>query len=303
MWLTIAVLSYFILAVVYLIDKYLLVSSIPNPKVYVFYVGALGGLAILLGPFVGFFVPAPTQIFLGIFTGASFVFGLFWFYKALGSFEASRVVPAVGGLTPLFTFVFIYFLSGQKEISFLIIAALFLLVLGSILIVAERGKFVNFSSFKLSIVSAFFLSLSFVLLKYLYSELPFWTGFIWKSMGGVLMAACFFIIFPEVKKEIFKRQEKKSKKSAAIFLGNQIMGAAGNILQNWAVALAPFLYVAFINAIQGVQYAFLLIFSIILSLRFPNFIKEEISKKTILQKILAILSIAGGLAILAFLNR
>jgi hypothetical protein len=302
MWLTIAVLSYFILAVAFLVDKYLLVSSIPNPKVYVFYVGLLGGLAFVIAPFVNFFVPQPSQILLAIFAGASFIFGLFWFYKALGIFEASRVVPAVGGLTPIFTFLFIFFLSGRKEVSLPTLIAFLLLVLGSVLISAQKGKFVNTVSLKISAISAFFLSLSFVLSKYLYLAVPFWAGFIWRSLGGVLIALGFFIIFPEIKKEIFKKQEKKSKKALIIFLANQAMGALGNILQSWSVALVPLLYVAFINALQGVQYVFLLIFSIILSLKFPNFIKEEISRKIIWSKILAVLAIAGGLAILAFLS-
>jgi drug/metabolite transporter (DMT)-like permease len=302
MWLAITVLSYFMLALVFLVDKYLLVSSIPNPKVYVFYVGALGGLAVLLAPFTGFFLPSCANILLGISAGASFVLGLFWFYKALSRFEASRIVPAVGGLTPVFSFAFVYFLSGEREISFSVIVAFLLLVSGSVLIVAEKGKFVNFGSFKISLVSAFFLSLSVVLSKYLYSALPsdFWTAFIWKSIGGALAAFCFFIFFPEVKKEAFKKQEKKSGKTAVMFLGNQVMGAVATILQNWAMALVPFLYVAFINATQGVQYVFLFVFSLIISRKFPSFIKEEISKRTIFQKVLAIAAIAGGLAIMAF---
>jgi hypothetical protein len=300
MWLAIAVLSYFMLALVFLVDKYLLVSSIPNPKVYVFYVGALGGLAVLIAPFVDFFVPEGKQIVLGIFAGASFVLGLFWFYKALSRFEASRIVPAVGALTPIIAFIFVYFLYGATEISPSVIIAFLLLVSGSVLIVAEKGKFVNLDSFKISLVAAFFLSLSVVLLKYLYLELPFWTAFIWKSIGGAVTAFCFFILFPEIKKEVFKKQEKKSPKTAVMFLGNQAMGAVANILQNWAVALVPFLYVAFINAVQGVQYVFLFVFSVIISLKYPNFIKEEISKRTIFQKVLAILAIAGGLAIMVF---
>ena len=35
-WLTVAVFSYLILAVVYLVDKYLLTGSVTNPKVYTF---------------------------------------------------------------------------------------------------------------------------------------------------------------------------------------------------------------------------------------------------------------------------
>jgi len=73
----------------------------------------------------------------------------------------------------------------------------------------------------------------------------------------------------------------------------------GAVLQNWAVALAPLIYLAFINALQGVQYVFLLIFTAFLSLKLPQILKEEISRKIISQKIIAILLIGGGLAILA----
>jgi hypothetical protein len=166
--------------------------------------------------------------------------------------------------------------------------------------VAERTKFINFKSLKISIICAFFLSLSFVLIKYVYLALPFWTGFLWRSLGGFLMAICFFILFPEVRKEIFKKREKSSPKTAAIFLINQAVGGGASILQNWAVALAPLVYVAFINALQGVQYVFLLILTVFLSLKLPHILKEEISKGAILQKIVAILVIGGGLAILAF---
>ena len=46
LWLIVAVCSYLILAVVLLVDKHLLVSSIPSPKVFAFYVGVLGILSL-----------------------------------------------------------------------------------------------------------------------------------------------------------------------------------------------------------------------------------------------------------------
>lgn len=298
-WLLVAILSYFILAVVFLIDKYLLVSSIPNPKVYAFYVGILGILSLFFAPFVGFYIPETYQITLGILAGAIFVFALLWFYKALSLFEASRVVPAIGGLTPLFTFGLVYLFSrGQEILSFSEFIAFLLLIFGSVLIVSEKDKFINSKSLKISLIAAFLLSLSFIFTKYLYLALPFWTGFIWRSIGGVLMAICFFIVFPEIKKEVFKKREKSPPKTAIIFLGNQAMGGVASILQNWAIALAPLIYIAFINALQGIQYVFLLIFTVLLSLKFPQILKEEISRKIIFQKIISILLIGAGLLIL-----
>jgi len=57
-------------------------------------------------------------------------------------------------------------------------------------------------------------------------------------------------------------------------------------------------YVPVIHALNGTQYVFLFIFSIFLSLKFPQILKEEISKEVLFQKIIAILLIGGGLTLL-----
>jgi drug/metabolite transporter (DMT)-like permease len=300
-WLIITISFYFILAIVFLVDKYLLTGSIPNPKVYTFYVGALGILVLVFAPFVGFYIPTIPQIILAFSAGAIYIYAIFWFYKSLQLFEASRVVPAIGGLTPLFTFALIYLFSRGREIlSFLEIIAFIFLILGSVLINLKKEKLINIKSLKFSVLTAFLLSLSFVLIKYVYLVQPFWNGFIWRSVGGFLMAICFFVFFPEIKKEIFiKRREKFPKKTAIIFLTNQTAGAGAAILQNWAIFLVPLAYVSFINALQGVQYVFLLIFAIILSFKLPKILKEEISREIIFQKVAAILLIGAGLVLIA----
>ncbi len=84
-----------------------------------------------------------------------------------------------------------------------------------------------------------------------------------------------------------------------IFIANQTAGGGATILQNWAISLAPLSYVAVINALQGVQYAFLLIFTTFISLKFPHLLKEKISKGILFQKISAILLIGAGLVMLS----
>lgn len=298
-WLLITISSYLILAIVSLVDKYLLTSSIPNPKVYTFYVGILGILVFLLVPFVGFYIPEISQIILALSAGALYIYALFWFFKTLRLFETSRVVPAIGGMVPLFTFGLIYILSSGKEIlSFPEIIAFVLLIFGSILITLERKKLITFKSLQLSVLTAFLFSLAFVLTKYVYLVQPFWNAFIWMRIGGFLLALGLFIFVPEIKKEIFRKREYFPKKTAAIFLSNQAAGAGANILQNWAIFLAPLIYVPIINALAGVQYVFIFTFAILFSLKFPEILKEEISKEIIFQKIIAILSIVTGLFLL-----
>lgn len=292
----VAILAYFLFAVVALIDKYLLDESIPNPKVYSLYVGILGIWALTLIPFVDFLIPDLRQIFLALASGALFIFAVFWYSRGLRSFEASRIIPAIGGLTPLFVFGLTYFLGkenfGEKEgLAFL------LLVVGSVFIVFQREKIVTLKSFKISAISAFLFSLSFFFAKIVYSVQPFWSALIWMRLGGFL-GALSFIFLKEVREEIFLKRFTFKKKTAGIFLLGQSLGAGASILQNWAIFLAPMIYLAIINALQGVQYFFLFAFATLISFKFPRLLKEEISKGAIAQKIFAILFIGLGLLLL-----
>lgn len=300
LWLIVAISAYLILAVVFLVNKYLLTGPLSSPKVFAFYVGILGILALLIIPFVSFSTPSLFQILLSLAAGALFVYALFWQYKAIRLFEVSRVIPAIGALIPLFSFGLIYLFSAGKEtLAFLEIIAFILLIFGSVLITIKKGKLITLRGLRIATIAAFLFSLAFVFTKYVYLEQSFWSGFIWMRIGGVLVAICFFLFFKEVKVEIFKKQAGFKPKTAIIFLVSQAMGGGAFILQNWAIFLAPLAFLAIINALQGVQYVFLLIFAVLLSLKFPQILKEEISREIIFQKVVAILLIGGGLVILA----
>ena len=64
------------------------------------------------------------------------------------------------------------------------------------------------------------------------------------------------------------------------------------------MALVPLSMLAFINAVEGVKYVFVLMLAAIVSLKFPKILSEEISRKIFLQKFAAILLIAVGLIVL-----
>lgn len=298
-WLTVIIFAYLIFAVTSLIDKYLLTGP-PNPKSYSFYVGVLGISALVLVPFVGFSVPETSQILLALSGGAIFIFAFFWFYTGLEKFEASKIVPAIGGILPLFTFGLVYLLSGRQEIlGFKEIFAFFLLILGSVLINLERKRGITLGSLKVSVIAAFFFSLAFVFSKYVYLGQPFWSGFIWMRIGGFLAAFC-FLLTKAVREEIFLKKFTFQKKTGTLFLFNQGLGAGAFILQNLAIALVGLAFLPFINALQGVQYIFLFLIIIFLAKKFPKISEEKLTKKIILQKVISIALIGLGLAILSF---
>lgn len=299
LWLIVTIFSYLISAVVFLIDKYLLTGPISNPKIYAFYIGVLGSAVVLFLPFTDFYVLEPLQLLLAFISGASFILAILWFFKGLKLFDSSRIVPAIGGILPIFTFLLVYLSPiGQELPNLWEITAFLLLVLGSFLITYEKSKQISFKSLKISTIAAFLFALSFVTAKYVYLEYPFLLGLFWIKIGGVLMALI-FLFSRSLRNELFKQKMPLQKKTAVVFLLNQIAGALAGILQNWAIALAPLVYIAFVNALQGIQYVFLLILAALISLKFPKVLKEQMAREVILQKIIAILVIAGGLVILS----
>jgi len=303
LWLIITLVSYFILAVVYLVDKHLLTSTLPSPRVYTFYVGILAMVILVIIPFINFYVPSLKQLLLSLGAGLIFSYCLLWFYKALSLFEASRIVPASGALGPILTFLLIFIFSGGKEKMGLIdFIALLLLIIGTFLITLEKGKKINWASLKYAAIIAFLFSIYLVVSKQVYLVQPFLNGLIWIKVGGLFFSLILFILYPEVRKSIsFKiRDEKISRKTFFIFVGNQILGGSSSLLQNWAIALAPIIYVPMITALQGVQYAFLLFLIVLLSLKFPKMLREEITRSALFQKAIATIIIIIGIAILAF---
>ena len=310
-WLIATISSYLILALVFLVDKYLISGAILSPKLYAFYVGMLGVLALVLAPFINFYIPDYWQIFLSFLAGLSFVYALFWFYKLLSLFETSRAVPAIGGFLPIFSFLLVFLTSwGKETLQFREFSAFISLILGTILITYKKKAFekreINLKLLSFSAVAALLWALHFVLAKYVYLGQGFLNGFLWIRIGGGVSAFSFFLLSKELRRDVFKLRRLEgapllgSSKTAGIFISNQLLGVTAHILQNWAISLVPIIYISLITALQGVQYLFLLIFGAIISLKFPQILKEEVSAKIIFQKMIAILFIGGGLVLLAF---
>ncbi len=307
LWLTLTIISYFCSAVASVVDKILLSGPIPKPKIYAFYVGILGILALVLIPF-GFQVPPLQIIFLALFAGSIWMVGMMYLFKGLRQFEASRIIPAIGGFLPLFTLGFVHFFSWQAKISTPLLTSwrllsFILLISGSVLINLQKDKHLTAKSLVLSLWTAFLLGLSFTATKIVFLNQSFISGIIWTRIG-VFLVALALISSKEVQEEIFFKKRGshqpmfKKPKLALVFLANQAVGAISGILQGLAIYLVPLGMLAFVNALEGTKYVFVLLLIILLSLKLPKILSETLSKKVILQKIIATILIVCGLTIL-----
>jgi drug/metabolite transporter (DMT)-like permease len=299
-WLIVTILAYFCLAIVSLFDRYFLVGPIPNPKGYTFYVGILWFLiSLFLIPF-GITLPKSNLIILGLIAGLIRIFATLFLTKAIVKSEISRVVPAIGGLLPIFIYFFFFLYLPKTEILNLFqLIAFVLLVLGSVLISLRNFslKDFNLQILKYPTISAFLFALSFFLTKILFLKTNFLTGLFLILIGGGL-GAVIFLFSPSFRKTIFG-QKITPQISVFLILG-QAFGGLGVLFQFYAIFLAKPDQVPLINALEGIRYVFLLFFAFVTSLFKPKILKEEIGGRVLYQKIFAIFLISFGLAILSF---
>jgi len=294
-WFVITTIAYFLNAIVFIIDKHLVTAKIKNPVTYAFYVGLLGIFSLFLLPLGRLVLPNFSQLLISLFTGAIFILTLIIFYKCLKEDEASRVVPVVGGFVPVFTALLSFlFLNERWEIKFLL--SIILLIFGGILISYRELEIYRHTlkKFSLYLLTALLFAIFYVLTKFIYLHQPFISGFIWARIGGFLTALA-FLLSKKIRKSIFKITRSIKKNTTFLFLGNQTLSALNFILINFAISLAS---VTIVNALQGMQFVFVLLIAGLIGKKYPKIIFEEISSKIIIQKIVAVLIISVGIALL-----
>lgn len=282
LWLYIALAAYFIDAIAFIIDKYLLSSPIPRPFAYAFWVSILSLTAFALLPF-GVFWINQFYFIVAFISGAAFFAGLIFLYKSIKLTDVSIAATNAGVISAVFTYLFSLAILKDKLPFSNEIAFLFLVVGIFFLGKAERG------AFKHSLFAGLFFGLSFVLLKWTFNEANFINGIFWTRMGFI-GAGVLSLIFRSARKEISHSFKTASYSSRFLFVLSKITAGAGFFLLYYAIKLGD---VALVSALLGTQFLFLFILAILLRNKVPG-IAENISGKILLDKLLGIGFIIGG---------
>lgn len=301
LWFLLAVGAYLLFAIVAMGDKALLAGLLKTPETYAASVGFLG-LVLLLGvPFFGF--PVPENVWwIAMVAGASFIIALIPYYRGIKDFEVSRIVPATGGLVPIVTFLFVLFmLPAARSVDILTGIAFMVLVFGSVFLSKERGITFSGAVLRRAFLASFFFGGSFALLKVAYSLSSFWAGLLWYQFGSIGCAVVILLFSPTVRNDIKKFFDKKSKilrtsRAPLFFFGVQGVSAGASLLQSAAIYTAPPHYSAFVNALQGIQYVFIVLLGYFFSKYFAGAFREKITGS----KIVGIILIMIGIVILTF---
>ncbi len=296
-WFIFALLGYFLYSLVTISNKFLLHQrATTKPLVFTFWVSLFSIFTFGLAPF-GLHWPGFSWLFFDILTGAIY-FGALWaFYHALDINEALRSASVIGGLTPIFVLIFSGFFLGEA-LGWLQLIAFLLLIVGGFLISIEKNK----DGFKEKLKGINFIALAiilhavyYVMLKYLFGYQDFITGFIWSRLGMAIVALA-ILIYPAWRKMITSSIRAATAGLGYLMIGSKIAAGFGSLFVSLAISKGN---VSLVNALQGVEYAFLFLITVLLSKKWPEILREKLNGAMILQKILAIIIICVGLVLIA----
>jgi uncharacterized membrane protein len=295
-WLLVTILAYLFFSFSSLGDK-LVLSGKPKPNSYTFYVGVFGIFVVLFIPFIKFGFPDNSGLTWIILDAIVRILGMYTMYSALEKFDVSKVVATIGATQPVFIFGLTWIFLGHQIMPVMDMIAFIILLVGSVIISIDKSLKVTRDYLLITLFSSVMFSLDYVFAKLVFSTQPFFQGIIW--VGIFIFLFVFIFLFTEKsRKQIFAKKMVFNKKTGFSFILAQVSGGTANLLQSSAIFLAPVVFLPTINSLRGIQYIFLFIITLFISYFYPKVLKENFSRKIILQKIISIIFIAIGLALL-----
>ncbi len=306
MWLFFALFGYACLAVVSILDKFILSKEKVSPTVFVFYSTVF---LFPLAVFIPWLTPLPSPLYwILVLIGASaFVFSLWAMYLAFQKSEISHSGPLIGALVPLLILVLSGVFLGET-IQPTQIFGIILLSIGTLTIAIQKKKPHHdfWQTIKFAGASAFFFAIFHVTAKSLYSEFGFSHGFfyLWGTVGVIGLSLYLSknvreVIFPEhnfwqifISKILHKNT---TRLQIVTVVADKVLSALGVFLIQYAVSIGS---VTKVNALNGFQYGLLIVLVASLTKFSPKLFAEHYQAGEFKRELFAVLIIAVGLVYL-----
>lgn len=286
-----AVLAQALLGISLVWDKVLL----GRPKLgdvvnYVFWVGAMSVLGLLLIPF-GFRTPTWGVAALGFGAGLVHLAANYFYYATLKSGEASQTLAIMGGFTPLATFLIGLGLLKQPFGGFsgwgfgLMVAGGFLMFL------SERVDVKKV--LMLTLFAAIAFGFTNVMQKMVFDETNFVTGYVFFTFG-TFAGALLFLLRRSWRERIFRHSEETSPRSRFWYFFNRFLNGVGSFLVFLAISHA---HPAIVAAISGLRFVIIFLGAYLITKFYPRWLKETFSGWALIAKSVATALIAAGLVL------
>lgn len=281
-WIYFTIFAYLVNAFAFVVDKYLLVSHIPRPFAYAFWVAVLSTFAVVLIPF-GVVTQSVGYLLISLASGVTFFIALIFLYKAIKASDISVASTMSGVSTAVFSYFLAIPLLGEPT-GVLGSASIAMLIAGMLLI-GRADKHI----WPLAIWAGLFFGISFVFMKMSFALSDFVNGLFWTRVGFV-GAALVSLVFGPFRRDVFGSFRGVRIRIGAMFIGNKLLAAAGFLLLYYAIQLGE---VSIVNSLLGFQFLFVFILALLLRSKIPR-IEENVDRRHIIQKIVGIGLVASG---------
>ena len=289
-WFSYALISAIFFGFTTIVDKLMLEKRLSSFSYFVSFLPPALAFAICVLLF------SPTNIF-SIPYGFAFVAGLlsatgyFLYVVSIRKEEASRIA-ALTSLAPAFVAVLALFLVNEifSANSYI---GIILMIFGSALISYKRTRvkrIIPFSLILILVATNFSYALDQTFSKISLNQISFWQ-FLMMFMFGRFAVAFLGLAIPSVRRKFISEAEKLGRNFALTLASGSIMWSLGIIFLFYAASIGPITLVSTTGLISPL---FTLFFAILITKYLPKVLKEEIDRKTVALKLVAIVLIVLG---------
>lgn len=296
-WISIAILSAALLGLVNIFDSHLITRRMPSFRAYLFLVGSI---LLVSGLLFAYLFPLPAglsswQLLVAITSGILRAVSVAILLYTLKTEEVSRAVPVVS-IYPVFVALMAVPLLGET-LGYLHWLAIAIVVAGVVLASIKRSPGGRVrrpgGTVFLLLGAGLLLALADVTGKYALSYISFWNMY-WLSI--IVLAVIFLLI--SLRSRVIKElgNLKRPASTLALVAVTELVVVAGAVLFFWAMDRGP---VSLVSTIASTRPIFVVVSALILSRIWPNFLVWQPGRLALGLKLVAVILIAGGIAIIS----
>ncbi len=296
-WFFIALAGPFFWSISCIIDKYLVEKfSDENHG---------SGALVIFSSLIGIFIAIAIGIFTDGIWGISIldklllilvgILSIIWVILYLFTLEIEDVSSVAPWflIVPIFGYILGNIFLGENLNNNQIIGSLIILLGVFIISFDFTNKRIKIKPAIYMTIVSFIVAIIGIIFKFVTIEGNFWVSSFWEYIGLGLSGIIIFIFVPKYRNNFISMNKIGGIKIFILNASNELITIAGNLLANFAILLAP---VALVYLFESFQPVILLVMTIIGTKLFPKIIKENLDRKVLIPKIIAIFIIfIGGL--------
>jgi uncharacterized membrane protein len=290
------------------LDKYLVERFFKDSNVAIMVL--FTALVVVLAlPIVWYFEPRVLNPSLGsialiVLAGILYMTGMLFYLRALQTEEASVVAPFFQ-TGPLFGYVLAYLVLGEtlspRQLlggALIIVGALFVSIRFAPSHPSPASGGGEGRGFKtrlavLMVACGFIMALASLIFKVFALKVEFWTTTFWMFVGEGIFGAALLMI-PLYRRQFTALLRTNTTALLSINASNELINLGGGLGSRYALLFAP---LSIVQAIGSTTTLFVFAFGIVLSVFFPSFGREDLSGRELVQKGVAAVIVAIGVAL------